>query len=152
VNEPTIELTGHLGADPTLRFTPNGVPVTDLRIATTRRFKIGEEWQDGETMWFEVAVWKQLAEHVAASVNKGDKVMVKGRLTQRSWTRDDGTITTKLVIDATGVGVDLGRAPVKVLLPVRESSAAGSFPERWGFEGGDIPPLELPAVEEQQAA
>lgn len=146
MNEPTIELTGHLGGDPELRFTPNGVPVVDLRVATTRRFKVGEEWQDGETLWFEVSVWKQAAEHAAASLHKGDKVMVKGRLTQKSWTRDDGTISTKLVIDATGVGIDLFRAPVKVLLPVREGAASTSFPERWAFEGGAVPAVEEPAA------
>lgn len=146
MNEPTIELTGHLGADPELRYTPNGAAVADLRIATTRRFKTGEEWQDGETMWFEVAVWNRLAEHVRESLHKGDKVMVKGRLLQRSWTRDDGTVSTKLVIDATGVGIDLGRAPVQVKLPVREGSAAASLPERWGSEGAPAPAVEEPAA------
>ena len=140
--EPTIELTGHLGGDPDLRFTPNGHPVVDLRVATTRRFKVGEEWQDGETMWFEVACWKQLAEHVSESLKKGDKVMVTGRLLQRSWTREDGSVSTKLVIDATAVGIDLSRGPAKVMLPMRESSGAASLPERWATE----PALEEPAA------
>lgn len=143
MNEPTIELTGHLGADPDLRFTPNGFPVVDLRVATTRRFKVGEEWQDGETMWFNVSCWKQLAEHVAGSLHKGDKVVVTGRLSQSSWTREDGSVSSKLVIDATAVGIDLSRAPAKVMLPMREGSAAASLPEHWASE---------PAVEEAAAA
>ena len=138
MNEPTIELTGYLGADPALRFTPNGVPVVDLRVATTRRFKVGEEWQDGETVWFEVSVWKQAAEHAALSLKKGDRVMVKGRLGQQSWTREDGTTATKLVVDATGVGVDLHRAPVKVMLPVRDGAASTNFPERYADEAGPV--------------
>jgi single-strand DNA-binding protein len=143
VYEPTIELTGHLGADPELRFTPNGHQVVELRVATTRRFKVGEEWQDGETMWFNVSCWKQLAEHAAESLHKGDKVVVTGRLSQSSWTREDGSVSSKLVIDATAVGIDLSRAPVKVMLPVREGSAAATFAERWADE---------PVLEEVAAA
>lgn len=131
MNEPHIDLTGHLGADPTLRFTPNGVPVGDLRVATTRRYKLGEEWLDGETLWFEVVVWKQLALHVFDSLHKGDKVTVSGRLLQRRWEKEDGTSGTKLVIDANSVGVDLVRAPVLVKLPVREGSVVETLSERW---------------------
>jgi single-strand DNA-binding protein len=149
MNEPHIDLTGHLGADPTLRTTPNGVAVTDLRIATTRRYKVGEEWRDGETMWFEVAVWKQLAENVCATLKKGDKVCVSGRLLQRSWTREDGSVGASLVIDATAVGLDLGRSPAAVRRPMREGSAAAVLEERWQgapeTSSASSPVEELPA-------
>ena len=131
MNEPQIHLTGNLAFDPEVRYTPNGVAVADLRVASTRRYKIGEDWHDGETLWFDVACWKQLAENVGSSLKKGDKVTVAGRLTQRTWIREDGSPSVKLVVDATAVGVELSRFPVKVLKPAREGSAAeaaGSVP------------------------
>ena len=131
MNEPQISLSGNLAFDPSLRYTPNGVAVVDLRIASTQRRKVGDAWEDGETLWFDVACWKQLAEHVSTSLHKGDRVTVAGRLAQKSWKRDDGTEGVKLVVDATSVGVDLSRYPVSVLKPVRESAAQEVFPDRW---------------------
>lgn len=131
MNEPQISLSGNLAFDPDVRYTPNGVAVVDLRVATSRRFKVGEEWKDGETLWFDVVCWRQLAEHVGTSLKKGDKVTVAGRLLQRSWTREDGTVSTKLAIDASTVGVDLNRCPVKVTRPVRDGSLVDVLPERW---------------------
>jgi single-strand DNA-binding protein len=137
VNEPQIHLTGNLAFDPNLRTTPNGVSVLDLRVASTQRRKVGEEWQDGETLWFDVACWKQLAENASTSLHKGDRVTVSGRLAQKSWTKEDGTTGVKLVIDATAVGVDLSRYPVTVAKPVRESAAEGAF--GWAHMGtGEI--------------
>ncbi len=129
--EPHIDLTGYLAFDPTVKFTPNGHQVVDLRVATSRRYQVGEEWHDGETLWFDVACWKQLAENVSQSVKKGDKVVVSGKLLQRSWTREDGSVGTTLVIDATHVGIDLGRHPVVVRRPIRDGSAADALRERW---------------------
>jgi single-strand DNA-binding protein len=147
VNEPQIHLTGNLAFDPEVRYTPTGVAVVDLRVASTRRYKIGEDWHDGETLWFDVACWKQLAENVAGSLHKGDKVTVAGRLTQRTWTREDGTASVKLVVDATAVGIELSRFPVRVLKPARDGSAAEAFPERWAD-----PVAVVPVVEEELAA
>ena len=145
MHEPQIHLTGNLAFDPEVRYTPNGVAVVDLRVATTRRFKMGEEWQDGETLWFDVACWKQLAENVGASLKKGDKVTVAGRLLQKSWTREDGTVSTKLVIDASAVGADLNRFPVKVTRPIRDGSIAEVLPERWANqETGEMVPAGDP--------
>lgn len=140
MNEPRISLTGFLGADPELRTTSNGVRVLDLRVATSRRIKVGEEWQDGETMWFEVACWNDLAENVSESLHKGDKVIIEGKLAQRTWVKDDGTSVPKLVIDAKTVGVDLGRYPVKVVKPMREGGAASTFAqERVNYTTGEVP-------------
>lgn len=159
MHEPQIHLTGNLAFDPEVRYTPNGVAVVDLRVATTRRFKMGEEWKDGETLWFDVACWKQLAENVGASLKKGDKVTVAGRLLQKSWTREDGTVSTKLVIDASAVGADLNRFPVKVTRPVRDGSIAEALPERWVnsdtgvlAEVGDPGPLAPLTDEDLEAA
>lgn len=145
MNEPQIHLTGNLAFDPQVRYTPNGVPVADLRVGSTRRYKVGEDWQDGETLWFDVACWKGLAENVSSSLKKGDRVTVAGRLTQRTWQREDGSSSVKLVVDASAVGVELSRHPVKVLKPAREGSAGQSFPERWGADGPDADALSLGA-------
>jgi single stranded DNA-binding protein len=114
VNEPQISLAGNLAYTPKLRYTQTGVAVTDLRVATTQRRRVGEQWEDGETLWFGVTCWKQLAENVAKSLQKGDRVTVAGRLAQRTWKKEDGTDVVNLEIDASTVGVDLGRYPVAI--------------------------------------
>jgi single-strand DNA-binding protein len=153
VYEPTVELSGHLGSDPELRYTPNGTPVCDLRVAVTPRRKVGEEWHDLETVWFSVSCWKQLAENVAASLHKGDRVLVGGRLGQQSYSRGDGSAATKLVVDATTVGADLSRAEVKVKRPVREGAAAEVWADKFGAPPPDGPVVAETADEgEEQAA
>jgi single-strand DNA-binding protein len=132
VYEPTIALGGHLGRDPELRYTPNGVPVCDLSVATSPRVKVGEEWQDrGETLWFKVSCWRALAEHVAASFKKGDRVLVQGRLLQQTYQRQDGTTGVSMVVDAGLVGADVSRYPIEVKRPVRAGSTADLMPEKW---------------------
>jgi single-strand DNA-binding protein len=119
VNEPHISLAGYLGATPKLRLSPTGIPVTSLRIATTQSRKVGEEWQDGETLWFGVTCWKGLAENVVHSLRKGDRVTVSGKLAQRTWKAEDGTDMVDLDIEAQTVGVDLRRYAVDIKKPVR---------------------------------
>jgi single-strand DNA-binding protein len=119
VNEPHISLAGYLGATPKLRLSPTGIPVTSLRIATTQSRKVGEEWQDGETLWFGVTCWKGLAENVVESLRKGDRVTVSGKLAQRTWKGEDGSDKVDLDIEAQTVGVDLRRYAVAIQKPVR---------------------------------
>jgi single-stranded DNA-binding protein len=80
-----VTLTGNLTDDPDLRFTPTGHPVATFRLAVTARIKDGDSWRDGETSFFRVNVWRQLAEHAAESLSKGDRAVVIGRLKSRSW-------------------------------------------------------------------
>ena len=151
MQEPQISFTGNIGFDPVVRYTPNGVAVVDLRVGTTRRVQVGEQWQDGETLWFDVSCWKQLAENVSTSLKKGDRVTVNGRLLQKSWTREDGSVSTRLVVDATFVGADLGRHPVKVVRPVRDGSSAEVLPHRWvDTTTGELD--AAPAAQEEEAA
>jgi single-strand DNA-binding protein len=82
-NQTTI--AGNLVDTPELRFTNTGTPVTNLRVAVTQRIQHDGEWRDGETSFFKVNVWRGQAEHLADSLSKGDRVMVTGRLRQRSW-------------------------------------------------------------------
>ena len=82
-NHTTI--VGSLVDDPELRFTSNGIAVANLRVAVTQRIQQNGEWRNGETSFLKVNVWRGQAEHLAESLSKGDRVMVTGRLRQRSW-------------------------------------------------------------------
>jgi single-stranded DNA-binding protein len=82
-NHTTI--IGNLVEDPEVRFTQNGIAVTNLRVAVTQRIQQDGHWRDGDTSFFKVNVWRGQAEHLAESLGKGDRVMVTGRLRQRSW-------------------------------------------------------------------
>ncbi len=147
MNEPQIHLTGNLAFDPKLRYTPNGTAVVDLRVATTPRRKVGEDWVDGETLWFDVSVWKQFAENVAASLHKGDRVTVSGRLAQSTFVREDGTAKVKLGVEGAIVGADLSRYPVTVNKPARENAADAAF----GWAHDDAPLAEQTADTEVAA-
>jgi single-strand DNA-binding protein len=87
-NQTTI--AGNLVETPELRFTNTGTPVTNLRVAVTQRIQQDGEWRDGDTSFFKVNVWRGQAEHLADSLAKGDRVMVTGRLRQRTWETPEG--------------------------------------------------------------
>jgi single-stranded DNA-binding protein len=82
-NHTTI--VGNLVEDPEVRFTNTGIAVTNLRVAVTQRVQQDGQWRDGDTSFFKVNVWRGQAENLAESLGKGDRVMVTGRLRQRSW-------------------------------------------------------------------
>ena len=111
MHEPFLTVVGNVAGPPRLRTTPNGIAVADFRIASTPRRQDRAEgtWSDGETIWFGVTTWRGLAEHVAGSLKKGDKVVVAGRLTTRSWEVEGGERRTGLELDAAHVGLDLSR-------------------------------------------
>ena len=111
MQEPFITVTGHVGAPPRLRVLASGAVVTDFRVASTPRNqdKTTGVWSDGETLWFGVSCWRALAENVAASVHKGDKVVVSGRLTVSTWTTEKGEQRSGLEIVNPTVGFDLSR-------------------------------------------
>jgi single-strand DNA-binding protein len=127
VHEPHLTLAGNVAAAPTLRLA-GGVPVTSFRIGVTprRRDKGGDSWSDGETLWFSVTAWRTLAEHCVTSLAKGDRVLVEGRLTQRTWTADDGSERSSLEIEALSVGLDLSRSSA---LSARRSAPTQRSPE-----------------------
>lgn len=114
MNGPQITVVGHLAWPPRARVLAGGVTVADFRIATTprRHDKATGQWTDLETLWFGVTCWRALAEHCASSLKTGDRVVVTGRLTTRSWVNDKGEERSGLEIDATSVGLDLSRGPV----------------------------------------
>ena len=119
MHEPLITVVGNVAGPPRQRTTPAGVAVSDFRIAATPRRldRAANTWSDGETIWFGVSTWRGLAEHVAASLKKGDRVVVSGRLTTRSWEVEGGERRTGLEIDAAHVGLDLARGPAEYVKP-----------------------------------
>jgi single-strand DNA-binding protein len=112
VHEPLITVVGNVGTPPRLRVLADGAVVTDFRLAATprRKDRATETWTDRETMWFTITCWRALAENVAASLQKGDRVVVTGKLGVNSWETEQGEKRSGLEIDAATVGFDLLRA------------------------------------------
>ena len=105
-NHTTI--VGNLVEDPELRFTNTGIAVTNLRVAVTQRVQQDGQWRDGDTSFVKVNVWRGQAENLADSLSKGDRVMVTGRLRQRSWETPDGDKRSVTELEADEVGASLG--------------------------------------------
>ena len=111
-NHTTI--VGNLVDDPELRFTNTGTAVANMRVAVTQRIQQDGEWRDGDTSFLRVNVWRGQAEHLADSLAKGDRVMVTGRLRQRSWETPEGDKRSVAEIEADEVGASLKFATAKV--------------------------------------
>ena len=110
-----VTLVGNLTADPELRYTPSGLPVTSLRIAVTPRTRQDDgSWTEGETSFHTVNVWRDQAEHVTESLSKGARVLVVGRPKRRSWTDADGIEHQVTEVDAEELGPSLRWATAKV--------------------------------------
>lgn len=122
--EPTINVTGNVSKPPLLRKTAQEVSVIDFSLAVNPRKKdlASGTWYDGETIWFKVEVWRTAAENVAASLKKGDRVMVAGRLKTEVWTGKTGEPQSSLVISADSVGLELSRSPATSLRHIRPAA------------------------------
>ncbi|MGQ0632475.1 MAG: single-stranded DNA-binding protein [Sporichthyaceae bacterium] len=108
MNATPIHITGYAGANPELRLTPAGKATLTLRVAVTDRYRdAGGEWVDGATSWHTVIAWGPLAEHVADAVTKGDRIIVAGRLAQRSYENGDGDKRSVWEITADDIGLSL---------------------------------------------
>ena len=109
-NDVTVTLAGFMGTTPKLFTSPTGNDFTSFRIASTTRYldRSRGEWVDGRTIWFTVKAWRAMAQNVAASLRKGDAVVVTGRLAVDEWTSPEGP-RTNLVIEASALGPDLTR-------------------------------------------
>ncbi len=114
--ETTITLVGNLTADPELRFTPSGAAVANFTVASTPRTfdRQTNEWRDGDAMFLNCAVWRQAAENVAESLQKGMRVIVHGRLKSRSYETREGERRTVFEIDVDEIGPALKYATAKV--------------------------------------
>ena len=114
--ETTITLVGNLTADPELRFTPSGAAVANFTVASTPRTfdRQTNEWRDGDAMFLNCAVWRQAAENVAESLQKGMRVLVQGRLKSRTYETREGERRTVFEIDVDEIGPALRYATAKV--------------------------------------
>jgi single-strand DNA-binding protein len=108
-----VTITGNLTDDPELKHTPNGNMVANFRLAVTARVRDGEGWRDGDTSFFRVNVWRQLAEHVTDSLAKGDRAVVIGRLKSRSWETSEGERRSVVEVEADEVAPSLRWAIAK---------------------------------------
>jgi single-strand DNA-binding protein len=127
--DTTITIIGNLVNDPELRYTPTGQAVATFRVASTPRYmdRNTNEWKDGESLFLSCNVWRQAAENVAESLQRGMRVIVVGRLKQRSYETREGEKRTVYEIEADEVGPSLRNAAAKVN---RTNRSTG------GFNGG----------------
>jgi single-strand DNA-binding protein len=109
-----VAITGNLTDDPEVTFTPNGTAVANFRLAVTPRVREGDQWKDGETSFFRITAWRDLAAHLADSLSKGDRVIVLGQLRTRSWEdKDSGERRSVVEVTAEEVGPSLKWATAK---------------------------------------
>ena len=131
--DTTITIIGNLVNDPELRYTPTGQAVATFRVASTPRFmdRQTNEWKDGDSLFLSCNVWRQAAENVAESLQRGMRVIVSGRLRQRSYETKEGEKRTVYEVEVDEVGPSLRNASAKVNKSSRSGSGSGS-----GFGGG----------------
>ncbi len=122
-----ITIAGNLVDDPELRFTPAGQPVARFRVASTPRYldKATNEWKDGDSLFLTCNVWRQAAENVAESLTRGMRVIVSGRLRQRSYETKEGEKRTVYEVEVDDVGPSLRNASAKVNRVARTGSGGG---------------------------
>ncbi|WP_019201585.1 single-stranded DNA-binding protein [Tsukamurella sp. 1534] len=129
--ETVITVIGNLTADPELRFTPSGAAVANFTVASTPRTfdRNTNEWKDGEALFLRCNIWREAAENVAESLTKGTRVVVSGRLKQRSYDDREGQRRTVVELEVDDIGPSLKYATAK---PVRTPRGGGGG----GFSGG----------------
>src|SRR5260370_33675378 len=111
-----ITIVGNLVGDPELRYTPTGQSVANFRVASTPRFldKQTNEWKDGDSLFLACNVWRQVAENVAESLQRGSRVIVSGRLRMRSYETKEGEKRTVIELEVDEIGPSLRYATAKV--------------------------------------
>ena len=136
LGDTPITIIGNLVADPELRFTSSGQPVAQFRVASTPRTRdqATGEWKDGESLFLTCSVWRQAAENVAESLQRGMRVIVSGRLKQRSYETKEGERRTVYEVEVDEVGPSLRNASAKVNRANRSSGQGGGF--GGGNQGG----------------
>jgi single-strand DNA-binding protein len=137
--ETTITVVGNLTDDPELRFTPSGAAVAKFRIASTPRTldRQSGEWKDGEPLFLACNIWRDAAEHVAESLQRGARVIVQGRLRQRSYETREGEKRTVYELEVDEIGPSLRYATAKVQRMSRSGGGGGGFGASNGGGGGN---------------
>ena len=130
--ETTITVVGNLTADPELRFTPAGAAVANFTVASTPRTfdRQSNEWKDGEALFLRCSIWREAAENVAESLTRGARVVVTGRLKQRSFETKEGEKRTVMEVEVDEIGPSLKYATAKVNKAGR--GGGGGFDEEGG--------------------
>ncbi|MBV1852196.1 single-stranded DNA-binding protein [Catellatospora tritici] len=136
--ETTITVIGNLTDDPELRFTPSGAAVAKFRIASTPRTldRASGEWKDGEPLFLQCSVWRQVAENVAESLQRGSRVIVSGRLRQRSYETKEGEKRTVFELEVDEIGPSLRYATAKVQKMSRSGGSGGGYGSGGNSSGG----------------
>jgi single-strand DNA-binding protein len=137
--DTNITLIGNLTDDPELRFTPSGAAVAKFRVASTPRYmdRQSGEWKDGEALFLTCNVWRQAAEHAAESLQRGTRVIVSGRLKQRTYETKEGEKRTVFEVEVDEIGPSLRYATAKVQKMAR--SGGGGSGGGYGAAGADDP-------------
>lgn len=135
--ETIVTVVGNLTADPELRFTPSGAAVANFTVASTPRTfdKTSGEWKDGEALFLRCNIWRQAAENVAETLIRGARVIVTGRLKQRSFETREGEKRTVVELDADEIGPSLKYATATVNKASRSDSqatSASASDDPWG--------------------
>ncbi|MFZ5852019.1 MAG: single-stranded DNA-binding protein [Actinomycetota bacterium] len=132
MNDITVTIVGNVCSEMRFLNTDSGTPIASFRVASTpRRYDRGARgWVDQETSYFTITCWRGLAENVAASLGKGDPVLVVGKMRSRTFERADGTTGVSEEVDATVVGHDLSRGTTAFARRTREESPAGANGDR----------------------
>lgn len=143
VGETIVTVVGNLTADPELRFTQNGLAVTNFTIASTPRTfdRQANDWKDGEPLFLRASAWREFAEHISGSLTKGARVIATGRLRQRNYQDRDGNNRTAIELEVDEIGPSLRYATAHV---TRAASSRDGGAGRGGFGA--------PVVEEPWAA
>jgi single-strand DNA-binding protein len=139
--DTNITLIGNLTDDPELRFTPSGAAVAKFRVASTPRYmdRQSGEWKDGEALFLACNVWRQAAEHVAESLQRGARVIVSGRLKQRTYETKEGEKRTVYEVEVDEIGPSLRYATAKVQKMARSGGSGGGGGGGYGAAGADDP-------------
>ena len=127
--DTTITVVGNLTADPELRFTPSGAAVANFTVASTPRIfdRQSSEWKDGEALFLRCNIWREAAENVAESLTRGSRVIVTGRLKQRSFETREGEKRTVFEVEVDEIGPSLRYATAKVNKASRSGGGGGGF-------------------------
>jgi len=136
-----LTIVGNITNDPELRFTPSGAAVASFTVASNSRYldKTTNEWKDGEPVFMRCSVWRQYAENVAESLTRGTRVIVTGRLKQRSYDNRDGQKVTVMEMEVDDVGPALRTATAKVTKVARSGGGGFGGEPGGGFGGGTQP-------------
>jgi single-strand DNA-binding protein len=146
--DTAITVVGNLVADPELRYTPTGQAVATFRVASTPRYmdRTTNEWKDGDSLFLSCNVWRQAAENVAESLQRGMRVIVQGRLRQRSYETKEGEKRTVYEVEVDEVGPSLRNASAKVTKSQRSTGGFGGGGQsgQGGYGGGGGRPADDP--------